>query len=56
MTQSPSFTTTTQDSALREFLAAQEEINSLSANAAPSRLERALERLEAAKSSMDLAA
>lgn len=46
----------TRQVAERELSAAQAELSSLGTNASPSRLERALERVEAARSALALAA
>jgi len=45
-----------REAAEREYSAAQAELSSLAANASPSRLERALERFEAARDALALAA
>ena len=45
-----------QDAAVRELRAAQTELASLGGSASPSRLERALERVEAARAALVLAA
>ncbi|MCL3776750.1 MULTISPECIES: hypothetical protein [unclassified Actinomyces] len=45
-----------RQAAERELSAAQTELSSLDATASPSRLERALERVEAARSALALAA
>ncbi|WP_170166835.1 hypothetical protein [Actinomyces bovis] len=46
----------TQEAAARELEAAQAELESLTATASPSRLERALERVNAAQEALALAA
>ncbi|WP_194949529.1 hypothetical protein [Actinomyces trachealis] len=46
----------THEAAERELEAAQKELNSLTATASPSRLERALERVHAAQEALALAA
>ncbi|MDU0348545.1 hypothetical protein [Actinomyces sp. MRS3W] len=48
--------TTGRDAAERELAAARTELASLDATASPSRLERALERLQAAQDALALAA
>ncbi|WP_017178248.1 hypothetical protein [Actinomyces timonensis] len=48
--------TASREDAERELAAARTEVDSLVASASPSRLERALERLQAAEEAMDLAA
>ncbi|WP_172121069.1 hypothetical protein [Actinomyces faecalis] len=45
-----------REAAEREYSAAQAELRSLGASASPSRLERALERFEAARDALALAA